>query len=58
MLPPCYVCGGSGEIERVEIVPECCGHYLSTGECCGEAVPGQRVMYDTCPGCGGERYIK
>lgn len=34
----------------VELVPECCGNFLETGECCGNAVPGEELVpVEPCP---------
>jgi len=40
-MAQCPNCDGSGSTTRITIGTEagCCGNVLSTGECCGNAVP-------------------
>jgi hypothetical protein len=43
--PECHGAGFTVE-EFVDTVPECCGRPLSTGECCGEAVPAPELRQE------------
>ena len=53
----CTECGGLGYVEWEETGVEagCCGHFLPTGECCGNAVPVavQLQAQGVCPKCRG-----
>jgi len=47
--PDCQTCGGRGiviEQVRVDMVPGCCHRFLSSGECCGNAIPLPEPVYD------------
>ena len=57
-MSDCKTCGGCGEVEFVYegITPGCCGQFLPTGECCGNAIPvqTQEVGVQPCPECTPE----
>lgn len=52
---PCEVCGGDGQVQSIEIEPDCCGKLNSAGECRGDcAIPKEVQEIDVCPACEGD----
>lgn len=62
------ICGGPGgralhcdgfEHFVVETVPECCGNFLETGECCGNAAPGEELVpVEECPHAAENAHLR
>ena len=53
----CPNCDGSGAIVHQFLVPACCGNYLSTGECCGNAAPEEAQEVEQCQWCAEQKAI-
>lgn len=57
-MKECPECDGAGMVPHEYYVPDCCGHGLPNGECCGNPVPAYQMDYEPCSMCQGEGKIQ
>lgn len=53
--PSCDCCDGFMFVIQEIVSQECCGRFLKSGECCGNAIPVVQIIedYEACQVCRG-----